>query len=53
MRNPFRRKCCEVPLLVGDDKPGSEVEGILRVGGTWVDFTGVVIGPDEEDRRDQ
>lgn len=45
---PFRRRCCEVPLLVGEDHVGAQVSGMLRVGDTHVEFVGVVIDPDAD-----
>lgn len=43
--NPFRRRCCEVPLLIGDpDTPGNVVSGIGEFEGREFEFVGVMLG---------
>ena len=43
--NPFRRHCCEVPLLIGDpNAPGSVVSGIGEFDGREFEFVGVMLG---------
>lgn len=48
MRNPFKRRCCEVPFVFGHlDKPGGIVSGIAQVGDSSIHFIGVVMGGDD------
>ena len=41
--NPFRRRCCAVPLVVGDiDTFRSVVHGIAEVGDSYIVWVGIV-----------
>lgn len=48
--NPFRRRCCEVPLVVGDiDTQRSVVHGIAEVDDAYIVWVGIVQDPKEAD----
>ena len=50
--NPFRRRCCEVPLVVGDiDTARSVVHGIAEVDDAYIVWVGIVQDPNEVDHQ--
>ena len=50
--NPFRRYCCEVPLVVGDiDTARSVVHGIAEVDDAYIVWVGIVQDPKGVDHQ--
>lgn len=53
LRNPFRKKCCAVPLLVAEGpdafEVGSAVSGVAEIEGLTIEFVGVIVDPDEDE----
>lgn len=44
--NPFRRKCCAVPLVAGSyDRVGNVVTGIAEIDGAVINWVGIVQDP--------
>lgn len=47
--NPFRRPCCQVPLVIGNyEKMGSVVTGVAQIEGAIISWVGIVESPDTD-----